>query len=389
MRHLTSTSELTFKRMFSPAPSCSYPGDLGKGSDPPSPAPESEDESVDALLDDGGIEAGVNYTEDAKESEPEIDIIETNESAGSSGLGSCGSVVAVKKGSIQHPEYADSSTSISNLFDGAVDTYFSVNRESTQFTLELAQETEVNGIAIGFFMKAASEERIQTFDIDVKADGGDWKTVVSRKESSGEMEVQTFPFSSRKALYVRLETHGNSFNNWSAFTELEVCSKAAGESNALFNGIGAVEEELEMLAGEVCLTPTKLAPVASKASGSDNVKVLFDGNYNTRWTTVNTQSESDLSNDMVQLTFEGDMRVSTLNIAFFDGHLAHQYFSVYVQSAAAYTWTSVMVNEQAAKEETMQSFDINVDGVYELYIVAKGNDNGDYSKFAEIEVLGC
>ena len=240
-------------------------------------------------------------------------------------------------------------------------------------------------------MKAASEERIQVFDVAVKAaDDDDWTTVISRKESSGEMgDVQTFPFSARTALYVRLETHGNSFNNWSAFTELEVCSTSAEESNALFDGIDAVEEELEMLAGEVCLTPEKLPPVVAKASGTDNVKVLFDGNYNTRWTTENTQSESDLSNDMVQLTFEGDMRVSTLNIAFFDGDLAPQYFSVYVQRAAAFTWTPVMLNERAAMVETMQSFDINLDGVHKLYIVGKGNDVGLYSKFSEIEVLGC
>ena len=255
----------------------SYPGDHGNGSSAPAPAPESEDEEVDPLLDDGGIEAGVNYTEDAQESEPEIDVVETNESAGSTGLGECGSVVQIKKVSVQHPDKADSTTSIDNLFDGTLDTYFSVHRESTYFTFELQQETEVNGMAIGFFMKAAAEERIQVFDISVMAAGSDdWKTVVSRKESSGEMgNIQTFPFSSRKALYVRLETHGNSFNNWSAFTEVEVCAKPAGESNALFGGMKTIGDELETLAGQVCAAPTKLVPVLAKASGSDNVKVCI------------------------------------------------------------------------------------------------------------------
>ena len=369
----------------------SYPGDLD-GSSSPAPAPEEEEEEVDPLLEDGGIEAGVNYTDEAKESEPEVDNVETNESAGSTGLGECGTVVEVKKASVFHPQYADPTTSIEDLFDGKVtDSYFSVHRESTQFTFELEQETEVNGVAIGFFMKAASEARIQVFDVAVmEAGGDDWKTVISRKESSGTMaDVQTFPFSSRKALYVRLETHGNSFNNWSAFTEFEVCGKAAGESNALFGGIRTAEEELEMLAGGVCLAPTKLAPVAAKASGTDDVKVLFDGNYETRWSTTSTEAESDLSNGMVQLTFEGDMRVSTLKVAFFDGSLAHQYFSVYVQSASAYTWTPVMLNEQAAREETLQTFNIDLDGVHKMYIVGKGNDVGLFSKFSEVEVHGC
>lgn len=360
---------------------------MGGSADAPD---DSADGSANPLTEDDGLEAGVNYTDEAKDSEPEVEVIETNESAGSTGLGSCGSVVAIKQASVLHPDYADPDTDVSNLFDQDQLTYFSVHRESTHVIFELEEETEVNGISIGFFMKNEEEDRIQVFDVAVrKADDDDWKTVVSRKESSGEMDMQTFPFSSRDALYVRLETHGNDFNNWSAFTEVEVCSGSGTESNALFNGVHVAGEELEVLAGEVCLTPSLLSPVRAKASGSDDVKVLFDRNFQTRWSTVNTQNESDLSNGMVQLTFEGDTRVSTVNVAFFDGHLAHQYFSVYVQSASDDTWTPVMVNEQAAMVESLQSFTINLDGVHKLYIVGKGNDVGLFSKFSEVRVFGC
>ncbi len=117
--------------------------------------------------------------------------------------------------------------------------------------------------------------------------------------------------------------------------------------------------------------------------------MLFDGNYETRWSTVLTQAESDLSNAMVTLRFEGDTRVSSLKIAFFDGQLAHQYFSVYVQSASAYSWTPVLVNEKAARTSELQTFNIDMDRVHQLYIVGKGNDVGDFSKFSEVEVYGC
>lgn len=370
-----------------------YPGDIGNASPAPAPEPEEEEaseEASDVLVEDDGLDAGVNFADGAKDSEPEIDTIETNDSAGSEGLGECSSVLKVSKTSVQHPDYADATTSVDNLFDGSTSTYFSVHRESTYITMELEAEADVSGVAIGFFMKNAAEERIQTFDVAVRAAADDdWKTVISRKESSGSTSMQTFPFSSRKALYVRLETHGNTFNNWSAFTEVEVCTESAGESNALFGGIHAIGEELEMLAGEVCTAPTKLAPVNVKASGADNVKVLFDGNFETRWSTTNTQNESDLNNDKVTLTFVGDVRVSSLMISFYDGHLAHQYFSVYVQSARDYTWTAVMIKEQAAMGEILQTFDINMDGVNKLYIVGNGNDVGDFSKFSEIRVLGC
>lgn len=369
----------------------SYPGDIPNASPSPAPKPEEEEEEEeDALVEDDGLEAGVNYTDGAKDSEPEIDIIETNESAGSDGLGQCGSVLKVSQASVQHPEYADSTLSVDNLFDGDASTYFSVHRETTYITMELVQEADVNGIAVGFFMKNLAEERIQTFDVSIRAaEDDDWTTVISRKESSGTQAVQTFPFSSRKALYVRLETHGNTFNNWSAFTEVEVCTRSAAESNALFGGIEAIGEELEMLAGEVCLAPEKLSPVKVRASGADDVRVLFDRNFETRWSTIKTQDESDLNNDKVALTFIGDVRVSSLSISFFDGHLAHQYFSVYAQSAKDSSWTPVMLKEQAARTEGVQTFDINLDRVSTLSIVGNGNDVGDFSKFSEIEILGC
>lgn len=115
-------------------------------------------------------------------------------------------------------------------------------------------------MAIGFFMKIAKEERIQTFDIAVrKAADDDWTTVISRKESSGEFgTIETFPFSARTAFYVRFESHGNDFNNWTALTEVEICGKSVGESNAVFGGVKAIGKELEMLAGQVCAEPTKI-----------------------------------------------------------------------------------------------------------------------------------
>lgn len=126
-----------------------------------------------------------------------------------------------------------------------------------------------------------------------------------------------------------------------------------------------------------------------KASGTGDVRAMFDGNFETRWSTMNTQNESDLDNDMVQLIFVGDLRISTLKIAFFDGHLASQHFSIYKQSASADTWSPVQVGVVAAKTETMQEFEINSDFVHMLYIVGNGNDIGFYTKIAEIEIEGC
>lgn len=162
--------------------------------------------------DDDDVEAGVNFTDEAQDNESEVIEIESNDAAGTNGQGECATVIKVNKAEVEHATYSDSSTSVDNLFDADLDSYYSVNRESTSITLELEEETDVNGIAIGFFMKSADEERIQTFDVAVrKSDDDDWRTVLSRKESSGKIDtIETFPFSSRTALYVRFESHGNT-----------------------------------------------------------------------------------------------------------------------------------------------------------------------------------
>lgn len=167
-----------------------------------------------------GDEAGVNGSDSddseatsSRDSEDEIFQIESNDNEGKSGMGQCGTVLGVAKVEVEHMEDIGEGTEANNLFDGEEDTYFSVNRESTSFTIELEKEAEINGVSIGFFMKAAKEERVVTFDVAVRASDGDWTTVISRKESSGDYDViESFPFSSIKALYVRFESHGNTYN---------------------------------------------------------------------------------------------------------------------------------------------------------------------------------
>ncbi|CAN0070052.1 unnamed protein product, partial [Laminaria digitata] len=107
----------------------------------------------------------------------------------------------------------DGSTEEANLFDGKLDTYFSVHRESTTITFELAAESAIDGVSIGFFFKGG-EERIQKFDVSVKAaDADNWTTVISGEESDGTTNFQHFEFTSpHDAMYVQFRSRGNTFN---------------------------------------------------------------------------------------------------------------------------------------------------------------------------------
>lgn len=315
---------------------------------------------------------------------------------GTTGLGKCTNVLAVKEMVVEHSDFANLELATKNLFDADLETYFSVHRETTKLTFELEGDHEVDGIAIGFFMNSAEEERIQTFDISLKAqDDDEWTTVISRKESSGAFQdIQTFPFSSRTATYVRFESHGNDFNNWTPLTEVEICSATlAAETNRLFGGLeGAVDKDFHKLnsALTVCPTPRKLGPVKTRLQGGQgNVAHLFDGNFQTRWSTDNTANEDNLDNNKVQMTMVGDSYITKVKIAFFDGHLARQKFSVYTQSARAKGWTPVFERAFAETTEAFQAFPIETDRVTDLFIVGNGNDVGQFTKISEIEVWGC
>lgn len=324
--------------------------------------------------------------------ESEVGTIETSAVAGSPVVGSCASS-SVEITEISYLEsLADKANAPNNLIDNDVNTYFSVKRESTSFNFTLAQETLISSISIGVFKKKASERRIQKFSVTTRGGGDDdsWSTPISRQEADDTMEVQNFQFSPQKALYVNIFTHGNEFNGWSALTRVEVCTEPTTESNALFDGIDAVKQEVF---GYSCLQPDLLRVRKITGTGSDDdVKNTVDNIFNTRWTTQSTTDDSsDLSNGHLIFEFSGEKYVSTIEIAFFDGDQAAQYFSVYTQSASDDSWTAVdsLINKKADKNEKMQSFDIYLDGVALLYIVGRGNDIGDYSKFSEIKIFGC
>lgn len=179
-----------------------------------------------------------------------------------------------------------------------------------------------------------------------------------------------------------------ALNSWTAFTEIEVCGLAA-ESNALFGGVRAAKNEIAALAGEVCTETKKLSPVKARATGQDDVREIFDGNFETRWSTQDTQAANDLDNAKVMLTFAGDVHVSHVDIAFFDGHLSRPHFSMYKQSASAAEWTPVVQGEIASKTESFQTFQVQETGVKVLSIVGNGNDVGFFTKISELVVYGC
>lgn len=181
---------------------------------------DDDEKTANSLEDDTEDEslcAGVNCQPAEGAGTPEEDKIfeiDTNSMAGTSGDGGCGVVASIGKVKVEHVDNIDPVTNPSNLFDGDIDKYFSVNRESTSVIMELEEEQEVDGISISFFMKDQSEDRVQTFSVSVRAaDDSEYTTVISDQTSSGEKDTfQLFTFTSTTVKYIKLTTNGNTFN---------------------------------------------------------------------------------------------------------------------------------------------------------------------------------
>ncbi|CAN0400898.1 unnamed protein product [Ectocarpus fasciculatus] len=205
-------------------------GDSGNGDDDENNDDDKEDDDKE---DDDDTKTGTTLEDDTEDEilcagvnckpavgtetseEEKIFEIETNSNAGLSGEGGCGVVASIGKVKVEHVDNVDTETSPNNLFDGDVDTYFSINRESTSVIMELEEEQDVDGISISFFMKDASEYRVQTFSVSVRAaDDSEYTTVISDRTSSGDKDdtYQLFTFTSTTVKYIRFTTNGNTFN---------------------------------------------------------------------------------------------------------------------------------------------------------------------------------
>lgn len=172
---------------------------------------DSNDVKTNEVTPEDGSQPGVNGA--AEPSPTEVQVIETNTIGVTNEDGECAALASAGKVEVEHSYYVDGTTDVENLFDGDHGTYFSIHRESTTITFELAEETSIEGVSIGFFIKG-DEERIQTFDISVRdADATEWTTVISGEESDGSTSSQHFQFvSPQTALYVQFKSRGNTFN---------------------------------------------------------------------------------------------------------------------------------------------------------------------------------
>ncbi len=184
-------------------------------------------------------------------------------------------------------------------------------------------------------------------------------------------------------------------SSWTAFTEIAICGVEA-EENALFGGLRRARNKMAELSGSQCSSCELLSPVKAHVTTQEgdhvHVHEIFDGDFSTRWSTETTTATNDLDNAKVIVTFPGDQTLCHVDMAMFDGDLAHQYVKFYKQAAGASTWTAIGAEDEDVKldkTDALQTIDLQEDMVNKFYIVGHGNDVGDFNKISEVQFYGC
>ncbi|MFI7678752.1 polysaccharide lyase family 7 protein [Actinophytocola sp. NPDC049390] len=107
-----------------------------------------------------------------------------------------------------------------NTLDGDLSTRWSDEGNGVWIRYDLGAETTLGSLAIAWHN---GDERRATFEVQTSSDGTSWATVVNRRTSSGTTrQAETYDFVDRAARYVRVVGYGNTVNDWTSITEVDV-----------------------------------------------------------------------------------------------------------------------------------------------------------------------
>lgn len=106
-----------------------------------------------------------------------------------------------------------------NTRDNDLSTRWSDEGDGVWIRYDLGSSTTVGSLAIGWHQGTT---RTTSFDIQTSADGTAWTNAFSGNSSGTTTQQETTSFTPRSARYVRIVGHGNTVNEWTSITEVDV-----------------------------------------------------------------------------------------------------------------------------------------------------------------------
>ncbi|WP_392562952.1 discoidin domain-containing protein [Orbus sturtevantii] len=108
-----------------------------------------------------------------------------------------------------------------NLIDGNTSTRWAASGKNNWVLFEFKQEEKIDNIAINSFK---SKERLLSFSISYSLDGNQWVDIPGKYQTTAieNKLAEKFVFSHPiTAKYIRLNTFGTNYNNWSAINDVD------------------------------------------------------------------------------------------------------------------------------------------------------------------------
>lgn len=116
---------------------------------------------------------------------------------------------------------------VENVLDGKLSTRWTTNENGARLEIDLGRQDFIDYIKMSHYRGA---NRVYKFNVYTKATLGEEWTVVGSKTSPGNTnDLYVYDLSNSVGRYILIESNGNSANNWSDITELEVFG-TVGES---------------------------------------------------------------------------------------------------------------------------------------------------------------
>lgn len=113
-----------------------------------------------------------------------------------------------------------------NTLDGDLGTRWSAEGDGVWIRYDLGSSKTVGAVSLAWHR---GDTRRATFDVQVSADGSSWRTVLSRRVSSGTtLQPEMYDFADTTGRYVRVVGYGNTYNNWTSITETAVLAADGG-----------------------------------------------------------------------------------------------------------------------------------------------------------------
>lgn len=107
-----------------------------------------------------------------------------------------------------------------NTIDGDLSTRWSAEGDDVWIAYDLGATHPVGSVSIAWHQ---GDTRIQTFDVQLSADGTNWTTVLADHRSSGTTSaMEAYDLADDPARHVRIVGHGNTYNDWTSVSETTI-----------------------------------------------------------------------------------------------------------------------------------------------------------------------